>query len=61
MEQYNIDNINFIFDEKSQISEFINLKKIKNSINFNEIPNHLSKLMFTIITTKFFLGERGSV
>ena len=52
------ENIDFIFNENSQISEFIDLKKIKSDINLNEIPNHLSKLIFTIITTKFFLGEK---
>jgi len=48
-------NINYIFNDKSLINEFINLKKLKDSINFNNIPNHYSKFIFNIVTTEAFL------
>ena len=53
----NKDVLDFLFDENSQISEFIDVKKIKNEIELDTIPNHISKLIFTIISTKLFLGE----
>ena len=46
-----------IFDMNSPISEFVNLKKLKNELNFNEIPNHMSKFIFSIIGTNFFLED----
>jgi asparagine synthase (glutamine-hydrolysing) len=54
----NKDVLDFIFNEKSSITEFIDLKKMKNEIQLDKIPNHLSKLIFTIISTKLFLGEK---
>ena len=45
----------YIFDINSEISEFVDLKSLKNDININEIPNHISKFLFSIISTKFFL------
>lgn len=53
----NKDVLNFIFNEKSPIIEFVDIKKIKNEIQLDKIPNHLSKLIFNIISTKLFLGE----
>ena len=38
-------------------TEFIDIKKMKNEIRLDKIPNHMSKLIFTIISTKLFLGE----
>jgi asparagine synthase (glutamine-hydrolysing) len=49
------ENIDHIFNDKSLINEFVNLKKLKDSINFNDIPNHHSKLIFSILTTEAFL------
>ena len=54
----NKDVLNFIFNEKSPIIEFVDIKKIKNEIQLDIIPNHLSKLIFNIISTKLFLGEK---
>ena len=49
----------FIFDEKSEISEYIDLKKLRNHLGtLNDIPNHFSKLIFSIMTTKFFLDNK---
>ena len=53
----NKDVLEFIFNEKSSITEFIDIKKMKNEIRLDKIPNHMSKLIFTIISTKLFLGE----
>tara|TARA_B110000503_G_C7135421_1_gene408586 strand:+ start:275 stop:2104 length:1830 start_codon:yes stop_codon:yes gene_type:complete len=44
-----------IFSNTNPISEFINLKKLKEEINFNDIPNHYSKFIFSLISTDFFL------
>ena len=54
----NKDVLNFIFNEKSPIIEFVDIKKIKNEIQLDKIPNHISKLIFSIISTKLFLGEK---
>ena len=54
----NEDVINFIFNEKSDIAEFIDVKKIKKDLNIQFIPNHISKLIFSIISTKFFMDEK---
>ena len=53
----NSEITNFIFDKKSPINEFIDLEKFKKDLNIREIPNHFSKLIFSIITTKFFLKD----
>ena len=49
------DTVNKIFDEQSPIAEYVNLNKVKNDINKNFIPNHISKLIFSIISTNLFL------
>ena len=47
--------IEAIFNEKSYINDYINLKKLRKNINFDNIPNHLSKFIFSIISTNIFL------
>ena len=47
--------IDFIFDKNSEISELIDLDLVKKDINKQFIPNHFSKLIFSIITTKMFM------
>lgn len=49
------ETIKYIFDENSKINEYVNLKKFKNDLNLNEIPNHISKFIFSILSTKIFL------
>jgi len=44
-----------IFDKNSPAAEYVNLKKLNNDINFKEIPNHISKFLFSIIGTQIFL------
>ena len=51
----NPEILEYIFDKKSPISEFIDLEKFKNDLNKKTIPNHLSKLIFSLIGTKIFL------
>jgi asparagine synthase (glutamine-hydrolysing) len=51
--------INKIFNKKNPINEFVNLDKLKKDINFESIPNHYSKLIFSIITTNIFLEENN--
>lgn len=47
----------FLFDKKSQINEFVDLQKLYSDINFENLPNHMSKLIFSIISTKIFLDQ----
>ena len=54
----NFDNSNLldlIFDTSSPIAEYVDLVKLKKDLNIELIPNHLSKLIFSIISTNFFL------
>ncbi len=46
-----------IFDNNSPVSEFINLDLLKKHINLKSIPNHYSKLIFSLISTNIFLKE----
>ncbi len=48
-------NVDYIFNKNSPINDYVNLAKIKENINFKNIPNHYSKFIFNIITTKIFL------
>ena len=54
------DILKNIFDKNSPVAEFVNLKKFENELNFSEIPNHISKFIFSIIGTKLFLEENVS-
>ena len=51
----NPEVLKFIFDENSPIAEYVDVKKIKDDLKIEMIPNHISKLIFSIISTKFFL------
>ena len=51
----NQESLDYVFNHKSPVSEFIDLKKVKRDINSENIPNHMSKLIFSIISTKLFL------
>ena len=53
----NKKNIDKIFNNVDPINEYVNLKKLYKTINFENIPNHLSKLLFSIVTTNYFLEE----
>ncbi len=52
---HNPNIIDFIFDLNSPITEYVDLLKLKKDLNTKFIPNHLSKLIFSIISTNFFL------
>lgn len=51
------DNYNFIFDERSEISELIDLNHLKRDINKDFTANHVSKIIFSILTTKMFMEQ----
>ena len=53
----NPEVVKFIFDDNSPISEYVDLKKIKNDLDTEMVPNHMSKLIFSIISTNFFLED----
>ena len=46
--------INLIFDKKNPISDIIDFKKIKSQISKKNIPNHISKFIFSLISSKIF-------
>ncbi|MDC3010489.1 asparagine synthase C-terminal domain-containing protein, partial [bacterium] len=50
-------NIDIIFSEKNIINEFVDLEKLKKSIDFSQIPNHFSKFLFSIINSEIFLRK----
>lgn len=49
--------LKFIFNKSSPVAEFVNFKKIKDDLNVEKQKNHMSKLIFSIISTKFFLED----
>ena len=58
----NFDNSNIIdsiFNKSSPISEYVDLVKLKKDLNIKLIPNHLSKLIFSTISTNFFLENNN--
>jgi asparagine synthase (glutamine-hydrolysing) len=52
-------NINRIFNKNNPINDFVNLKKLRENLDIKFIPNHYSKLLFSIITTNLFLQENN--
>ena len=55
----NPEALKFIFEENSPIAEYVDLKKVKHDLDIEMIPNHMSKLIFSIISTKFFLESEA--
>jgi asparagine synthase (glutamine-hydrolysing) len=58
----NFDNSNIIdsiFNKSSPIAEYVDLVKLRKDLNIKFIPNHLSKLIFSIISTNFFLESNN--
>ena len=51
----NTEVLENIFNKNSPIAEFVDLQKLKNEINLSDIPNHISKFLFSIVGTKIFL------
>ena len=49
------DNLNQIFHNQSPIHEYVDLNKLQNEIDYDFIPNHYSKFLFSIISTNYFL------
>ena len=39
--------------------KYVDLVKLRNDLNVKSIPNHLSKLIFSIISTNFFLESNN--
>ena len=48
----------FLFDKKSPINEFVDVSKMQEKIEYNDLQNHMSKYIFSFISTKIFLGDR---
>jgi asparagine synthase (glutamine-hydrolysing) len=46
---------NYFFDKKSKINEYIDMKKIYEITENENIDNYLSKFLFSVLNTKTFL------
>ena len=55
----NSEIIDFIFNKNSPLSEFVDLQKFKNDLDINNIPNHISKFIFSLVGTKMFLENKN--
>ena len=57
----NKDTIEYLMNDQSQIFELIDRKKIQNLFKKNETPNHLSKFLFSFISSKIFLDQNNNL
>lgn len=55
----NTNIMDLIFDTSSPIAEYVDLVKLRKDLDIKSIPNHLSKLIFSIISTNFFLESNN--
>ena len=55
VDMQNKKNIDLIFSKKNEVNEFVDLKRLKETLKFNKIPNYYSKFIFSIITLNSFL------
>ncbi len=55
----NTNIMDLIFDTSSPIAEYVDLVKLRKDLDIKLIPNHLSKLIFSIISTNFFLESNN--
>ncbi len=49
------NDLDKFINKNDPINNLINIKMLKKNINFDKIPNHLSKFLFSIISTNLFL------
>ena len=50
----------FLFtDEKSFLYELCDISELKKLLKMKKLPNHLSKFLFSIISTKAFLSNNN--
>ena len=52
-------NRNILFDKNAPINDFVDLDKLYKEIELESIPNHLSKFVFSILSTNIFLKENN--
>ena len=50
-------NIDKIFNKNSLVNEFVDLNYLSESVDYANIPNHLSKFIFSIINVEIFLNK----
>ena len=55
----NKETINKIFNKNNLVNEYIDLQKLLQSITFSQMPNHQSKLIFSIISSEIFLRKNS--
>lgn len=53
----NKQNIDKIFNKNNLINEFVDLNRLSADINFSNLPNYLSKFIFSIINVNIFLNK----
>ena len=53
----NKDNLDYLFNENCEISDLVDLKKLKRNFKNNYLQNHYSKFIFGILNVKIFLDK----
>ena len=53
----NKDVINYLFDSKSKIFDYVNIDEFKKILNEDLKKNHFSKFIFVFLSTKIFLDK----
>ena len=49
------ENFQYLFNKNSPLAEYVDIKKFKKDFNKTNIPNHISKFVFSMLGVKFFL------
>ncbi len=55
------ETLEFLLDKKSDIFHLVNINEIKKIFTNNEIPNYLSKFLFSFISSKIFLDTNDNL
>ena len=51
------ETIDYIFNKNSPVNEFVDTSKFKKDLDTKNIPNHISKFIFSIVNTNLFLEK----
>ena len=51
------ETIDYIFNKNSPVNEFVDTSKFKKDLDTINIPNHISKFIFSIVNTNLFLEK----
>ena len=51
------ETIDYIFNKNLPVNEFVDTSKFKKDLDTKNIPNHISKFIFSIVNTNLFLEK----